>query len=410
MLRGWVAGRLREEQGAVLVLMSATLTVLLGLGALVLDVANARQRQAQVQTGADAAALAGAYELARGGSGGAAELVARGYANDNGVDGTAAEVHVPPASGPRSGDVSCVEVRPAEDVKTTFGRIFGVEKLTVGARAVACARSGGDGYAIFAGSTVCQNTIDWSGSSSKVTGGVHTNRDLHLAGSSNQIHGLVTYLTSVDSGGGGIVFDPATDNPLKISDPLSYPVGFAVADYAPGGSRAGLAVSGGRYHNAGSTAIDMGWLRHRGLWNDTTATLSPGLYYTTKGISLNASKIIGEGVTLVSGGGTVSLSGSSHRLTPWDPEGLLVFSGLQKHSDPLHSGNCVSSGIKLSGSTHSWTGIMFAPGSEIQMSGASNTSIDGSLIGLTVTLHGSQIDLARSQHSPRAPKQAELSE
>jgi Flp pilus assembly protein TadG len=55
--------RARDEDGAVLVLMSIALTVLLGFSALVVDVGNAYQQRRLAQSSADAAALAAAQEL-----------------------------------------------------------------------------------------------------------------------------------------------------------------------------------------------------------------------------------------------------------------------------------------------------------------------------------------------------------
>lgn len=55
--------RLRDERGSVLVLVAASLTVLLGCGAFVLDLGNARQTARNEQNAADAGALAGAVGL-----------------------------------------------------------------------------------------------------------------------------------------------------------------------------------------------------------------------------------------------------------------------------------------------------------------------------------------------------------
>jgi hypothetical protein len=391
--RRQVGNRWRDEDGAVLILMNLALMVLLGFAALVLDLGNARQQRLGAQTAADAAALAAVQELTGVPDLLAAQAVARSYVTANGFDGSVAEVNVPPTSGDHAGLPTCIEVKPAKDVPATFGRVFGVDSLSVRARAVACAGSeGGAGQAIFAGSTTCQNAIDWSGSTTQVNGGVHTNHDLHVGGSTNVVNGQAAYLSSLDAPPDKITFNPAASNPSQLANPQPYPVRFDIGAYAPSGARASLALSQGTYHDAGNDKIDMGWLTSRGLWNDATKTLAPGLYYTTNDIDLSASSINGNGVTFVSAG-QISLSGSEHILTPWDPDGLLAFSNHQKDSDPYSAANCVSPGVKLSGSTHSWAGIVYAPRSEIEMSGSSNTTFNGALVGWTVKLNGSGLNI-----------------
>ena len=62
----WLTRRLRrDEQGAFVVLMSAFITVILGMAALVVDVGSVLDEKRQLQNGADAAALGAAQHIAR---------------------------------------------------------------------------------------------------------------------------------------------------------------------------------------------------------------------------------------------------------------------------------------------------------------------------------------------------------
>jgi hypothetical protein len=63
MTRHFLTSRLRDERGSVLVLVAASLTVLLGCGAFVLDLGNSRQTARNAQNAADAGALGGAVGL-----------------------------------------------------------------------------------------------------------------------------------------------------------------------------------------------------------------------------------------------------------------------------------------------------------------------------------------------------------
>ena len=73
-----------RDEGAVLVLMAFLIVVLLGVGALVIDIGRAYVEKRQVQNGADAAALAVAQECARTGNCGDEDAMATTYALGNG--------------------------------------------------------------------------------------------------------------------------------------------------------------------------------------------------------------------------------------------------------------------------------------------------------------------------------------
>ena len=137
------------------------------------------------------------------------------------------------------------------------------------------------------------------------------------------------------------------------------------------------------------------------MYNDSTDTLKDGLYYTTGEIDLSASDIIGNAVTLVARD-KVSFSGSSHTLSPY-MDGLLVF------TDAEGSNQCNTAVVKMSGSSHNWGGIIYAPNGLIEMSGSSNTSVNGSLIGNTVKVNGSGISIVYdSSLMPSDPPKIEL--
>jgi Flp pilus assembly protein TadG len=74
--------RLNNDEGAIAVIVAATLVVLLGMGALVMDVGNLYWERRQLQNGADAAALAAAQDIVDG-TGATAYETARQYADAN---------------------------------------------------------------------------------------------------------------------------------------------------------------------------------------------------------------------------------------------------------------------------------------------------------------------------------------
>ena len=424
-----------DERGIAAVWTAVILLFLIGATALAVDTSEFFQQARSQQRAADLACLAGAAELPSNPT--LAVEKAADFVRPNqpglhaispsvptSVAGNVStwlsgefilEVETPALFG-GSSDPNVMRVSLRQEVPTRFGTALGASSTSIRQEAFCLVTSsGGGGYAIFAGSTSCSNTVDWSGSTTYVTGGVHSNNDIHVGGQTNVVEGQATYLTSIDAPDDKITFIPDTGNPTQLPDPLTYAdigVNYQIADYQPGGARA--VAAGSDYHSAGSDKIDMGWLESRGLWNDTTKTMADGIYYTEDDIDLSASEINGT-VTLVSSDGVISLSGSEHHLTPWDSndlsdpdddlDGLLIF------SNRLHGGGssaCSSAVVKMAGSQHDWAGTIFAPRGLIEMSGSSNTTLNGSLIGYAVKLNGSELNITYDKDSEAGEYEVKL--
>lgn len=127
----------RSERGQAIVMMVAFLPVLLGAAALVLDVGSWYRADKAAQAAADASALAGAQGLQAGTD--VAEVLADEYATKNG----GGEIEVSFATKVVTNDLITVTVkRPAPGF---FSKLFGIDSVTVNARATA--RSGVPGRA-----------------------------------------------------------------------------------------------------------------------------------------------------------------------------------------------------------------------------------------------------------------------
>ncbi len=138
---------LREERGQALIMTAVFMTILLVSTGLVVDVGHAMLVQRQLQAGADAAALAGVQHLpdvpmaetvavqysATPGSKNAVNTV--NNANTTAVAGCISGV---PGCNRRDGGVNGIVVTSQSHVPTWFGRIIGLNTLTVNARATAC--------------------------------------------------------------------------------------------------------------------------------------------------------------------------------------------------------------------------------------------------------------------------------
>ena len=241
-------------------------------------------------------------------------------------------------------------------------------------------------YAIFAWGEDCDKQIDWSGGSVQVNGYIHSNNNVDISGSNNDVNGLITYVTDYDAHE-STTLNPAAGNPLP-SGVLPYPVDFQWEDYAPGGAKAIEAVSHSQYYSF-SGKSDNGLLEAPppliqeigGNW-----VLRDGLYYPTDDIDIGYNYVIGNNVTFVAGG-TINISGSDQYLQPY-VDGLLAFS----YQDP--DNRCSDTIVNFNGSDIiEWRGIVYAPYGVIDMSGSGNSAYYGTLIGYAIKVAGQNLTI-----------------
>jgi hypothetical protein len=150
------AMRNKNEAGQALIFTAAALVVLMGFAGLAIDMGVLRHDKRLQQTAADAAAIAGASNLAFGGvTEGAQDAASRvGYTDNGGgevsdcagaaVGTICVEVNNTPGTGPHKGQAGYVEVLVAEVHPTYFMKVLGINSETITARAVA-ANLGGNG-------------------------------------------------------------------------------------------------------------------------------------------------------------------------------------------------------------------------------------------------------------------------
>ena len=384
----------RSQRGQALILIVLGIVGLVAITALAIDAGNAFSDRRHAQNAADTAALAAALAKINGQD---LSTAATNRATSNGYDGVTdntVTVNNPPAAGcdgsngPYAGNDEYIQVIIHSDVNTFFAPIVGIDQLHNCVEAIAMAKMGVNA-AIFAGSQTCQNTIAWSGSNVSVIGGVHSNNDVKVGGSNNYVEGTLSYVSTVDppNNPNKITYNPPPPaNPVQTS-PQDYPVSFAIDDYAPGGAEAIAAQSA--YHYCACNKMDIGWLKDNNLYDEGTKTLQDGLYYTTGEVDLSASDIFGNAVTFVARD-EISLSGSTHNLGPY-VDRLLFFT--DKKYTQAGGKQCNNAVVKISGSVHDWSGIIYAPNGLIEMSGSSNTTLAGTLIGFTVKLSGSVLNI-----------------
>lgn len=122
---------MRDERGAVAIIVAAMIASLIGVLAIVADVGMLYQQRRQLQTAVDSAALAGAMEVAEGRGATAAQTVAQSYVQQNkGFD-------VPASTTVSFPSATSVRVAATVNRQLFFAHIFGRTTEDIGANATA---------------------------------------------------------------------------------------------------------------------------------------------------------------------------------------------------------------------------------------------------------------------------------
>ena len=380
------------ERGAVMVFFVLSLTLLILFAGLAIDVPIAMNERRTAQNAADHAALAAAYAFCQGED-----------------EATAAETSAA-ANGYAASELSLVENGDGDfsaEISTSsdsfFASIIGIDEFAVATDARAeCTGGGGSGYAIFAIGDTCDKQIDVSGSNQEFYGGIHSNRNIHTSGSSNDYGGgngvppvdEVTRVSTANSGGGSFSADPGYP---QYSPTQAPPFTFDIGRYRPGGGAATAAAALGQYFDFTGSEIKGEDIDDNG----------DGLYYTDDKIDIGDSDL-SYNVTLVSEyeDDGIKISGSNVDLHPY-VDGLLAFSTMDHSSN---DDKCSKFSIAMSGSSNSWSGVVYAPDGMIEMSGSSNSTLTGSLIAYTVKLNGSDLRIQADPSGTLKPPITRLTE
>jgi hypothetical protein len=283
--------------------VSIALVVLIGIAALAVDVGDLWTTRRLMQSAADSGAVAGADEIALGGSGSAITAAAKDATSHNGfTDGAAragtsntvtVAVHNPPTSGPYAANSNAVEVDVSQSQPTYFMKVLGWQAVPVSTTAVAVTL--GSGSCIYSLDPHLSGATTVGGTASvNSTCGLYNNSDsssaLTVSGGGTITAPLVGVVGGTSVNGGGST--PPTTGIARFGDPLAYiaaPSSGSCASFSTqtlSGSYSPQTFCGGIKVNAGSTV-----------------TFSPGLY------------IINGGGMTINGGATVSGTGVTFYLT-----------------------------------------------------------------------------------------------
>ncbi len=374
-----------SEVGATAVLVASMMMLLLSVLAWAIDGGVAYDERRDTQSAADMAALAAAFagpdcENQDWQAAGLEAAAENGFDNDTVTNNvTITNLAPSPGFGP-------YEARVESNQETFFAGVIGADSTTVAAEAVAnCVRQSGlGGYAVFASATNCPpNELKINASGITIGGGVHSNDDLLLtamASNPGMVDGDITWVDSATisnvtpiNGGTAYQWDvaaygyPPTPGGWDIDDyrPTAGPV-------APLTGPDNLNSSGYHYYPTDVTL---------------SGALADGIYFVNGKLTLSA-VTVNSGTFVATG--VIKLQGVANTVTsPYDSTGLGLFS--DNPGVPDCTGGDLA--IQWSGSSHVWSGAQYAPNGRIDMSGASNSSVNGSIIAYRIDLSGSGVTI-----------------
>ncbi|MCL9781416.1 pilus assembly protein TadG-related protein [Vibrio sp. S4M6] len=170
-----------KSRGLVTVMTTMAMLLLVAMAGMALDTGNTLARYRDAQTAADAAALAGAYELFYGNTGSinsSATTAASTNGYVDGVDGVSITINSPPTSGIYNGDASSVEVIIDHQMPTSFLSTIGFTNLDYQVRAVANGNVGSSRNCVYVLGSSGENSLQVASSSSLDTNcGIYVNSD-----------------------------------------------------------------------------------------------------------------------------------------------------------------------------------------------------------------------------------------
>ena len=375
------------EEGQALIMTAVALLSLIGFLALATDVGVLYRSRTNLQKVADAAAVAGASEIASGNWLAAAQASAL----QNGVDCTASGINCNIVIG-TTAHPSAVSVYITQSQSTFFLPVFGKSTVPVGARAAAGIVNG----------QVCMNTLDTAngpnpapqGYGITINGGgsgtgltavkcnLYDNAGLALNGSAQLITDAGTGVAAGSVKGNGTASPNPVTGLYPVPDPLS---GYWPAPTC-GTSKGTLTVSTG--------SVSPGCYKDFNV--SGAAALQPGLYIIQGNLNLTSTQAA-TGVTFYvdsANGGTLACQPSKCAFTtPASSPGW----------GTGDTGTCSSSGCNglllwdtettnnpkniTIGST-SLTGVIYAPNVNLVIGGSNPLTLDSNVVVGSITMNG----------------------
>jgi hypothetical protein len=251
--------------------------------------------------------------------------------------------------------------------------------------------------AIYAGGNCTPHTLDLSGSYQYIAGGVHSNGNIQILGSTGNpsyYSGTVEYVGEINYQEDQIVFDNPAGGPTTCGAE-EFGMIFSFNEFVLPSQKALDAQAAGMYY----TYAD----NHTG--NAPELIPADGLHvsFDPDGFSIPANfpDDVDLTVTLVAYGPIQFQADTT--LWPYI-DGMLLFSTYGDRGCPSNL-----TAITLSGNRFDWYGLVYAPNGHIDMSASANSSLYGLIVGWTINLSGSEITIIYDpEYDPPPPPRVVL--
>ena len=385
-----------NRRGSIAVMTGLLGTVLIGCGALAVDVGQWQTSTAALQGAADATAYAAAIVASNGNSSvavaeGYAVAAANGYVN--GQNGVTVTIRSPPTSGGEVSNSSAVEVTITQTMQQTLSGVVLASAPVAKGRAVAKPLQGTCILAL--GTTGTGLTGSDGAAMDSHTCNIYVNSSDPCATSfsaASTVIGYDDYIVGQTCGVGLSASGRLTTSAAAAADPYA-----SRTIPTPSGECLSVSVAG----NGAYGSLDPGTYCDVSASSGATIYMSPGLYVFKGGsLSLSGGSTLtapgsgggnSSGATLVftnngSTYGTVTVSGGStidiYPMTTGPTAGIAIW------MDPAGASDVSMSGA----SSMNVIGAVYAPGSAINLSGGSTVSSSSpcvQFVAKTVNLSGS---------------------
>jgi hypothetical protein len=397
-----------DERGSILIMFALFVVGFVLLSAIVVDVGYWWLMGRKTQIAADACALAAASQLPANWTPARTECVvgdvdyvktnlpANGLANEPRHISTS--VKSPYPAGPNPG--TYVEAQVSMVVRTFFGRVVGLDYVTVSRRAVAEKSQGTPGnYAIYSHSSSCSSGLEFDGNNRFIDGLVHSNGQ-YLIGNSGSPFWAKTGTRAVAGCGpttssairfGGTSWATATPGAPAIVGPQTWPEWFTPGDFTCTVNAQKIEISGSDFKIDG---VNQPYPTVGGQ-----KVIPNGTYCATELFQVSGNDIRGQ-LTVLSP--KIEVNGNNIDLTSLAPNGVLFYNlpNITPGGDggpggvPPPTCSPLSVEMKLSnGNGSTWRGKVFHPCERVLIDGNSTSSIEGAIYGLRVKINGNGFNM-----------------
>jgi hypothetical protein len=371
----WIQSRFpshpSRRRGTVITLVAMLLPVVVGVMALALDGGLLYVQRQQAQSAADAAALAGAYQLYNGSNFSVAQAAAIAVGTQNGFTIPASSVN-----SPQSGYIA-VSITASQP--RFFSALWGAGSNSVAAGATARGTSGAYSTAAILLLATSGNALMLSGTTQVTAANgsivVDSNSSMSVLSSGSPGPSLTTPELNLS---GNITYSGTNPNKATVTNYSQTPTTDPLAGIAAPNSSGMTVQSSSAIHLSGSSTMTLNPGVYTGgisLSGSSSVTLNPGTYYINGGgISASgSSSISGDGVFIYNtGGGSINLSGTGNiSLSPMTSG---TYAGITIFQDRSNTASATMSG----GSNISNTGTFYFPDATVTLSGSGSVGVMGS--------------------------------